>query len=85
VKTTMRVRRRCWIDGVLKIDENTTHTPDDVKQFADRVFRMSKGRPHMIELEFLDEPNPLARHYRFGTDTKMMAQPLPVTKAEWPK
>jgi hypothetical protein len=75
----MRVRRRCWIEGVLRIDEMAPHTKDDVKQFSKRVFALAAGRPHMIELEFLEEPNPNARHYRFGTDSKMMSLPMPIS------
>jgi len=40
------------------------------------------GRLIMIELEFLDEPNPLERFFRFGSDPSGMVMPIKVILAK---
>ena len=37
---------------------------------------------HMIEIEFLDEPDPMERYFRFGTDPSGMIMPLKVLLGE---
>lgn len=35
-------------------------------------------KPHLIEIEFLDEPNPNERYFRFGTAATRMGIPIRV-------
>jgi hypothetical protein len=82
VTADVRIRRRVWVEGALVLDEEAVEPVDKSKSdgpdFAKRVGALAQGRRHMVELEFLDEPNPLTRFIRFGTDPSMMDIPLRV-------
>jgi hypothetical protein len=39
---------------------------------------MSAGEIDMIEIEFVDEPDPLARYFRWGTNPAGMVQPVAI-------
>ncbi len=45
---------------------------------AKHAAAMVAGELHMIEIEFLDEPDPLARFFRMGTDARGMVKPVAI-------
>lgn|GEM_PF-5014621 len=73
---------RGYKDGVLQftdmvaIDDGAEDMA--IAMLADRHAEALKDGPHMIEMEFLDEPDPLQRFVRFGTDPRGMVLPIKV-------
>ena len=76
---------RGWKRGVLRFTRHSLVTADNIADEAMRSFTHNARElldpdgsvaPHLIEIEFPDEPDPQARFMRFGTDTTMMAEPV---------
>jgi hypothetical protein len=71
---------RGFIGGVLQFEEQLDGEAVDLESLAEghglTILALPGGDMHMIEIEFMDEPDPLTRFFRFGTDTSMMVMPM---------
>lgn len=47
-------------------------------ELAEKHAALAAHELQMIEIEFLDEPNPLERFFRFGTDPSGMVMPIQI-------
>ncbi len=71
---------RIWIDGRLRWCFPAVDPDKFRPRFEGLVIQHLEefDAPHMIEIEFLDDPDPLTRFFRFGTDARMMRKPIAV-------
>jgi hypothetical protein len=80
----MRLAIRGFVAGVAQF-EDLLELNDDAELDTriamlanDHAEALAAKSLHMIEIEFLDEPNPLQRYFRFGSDPQMMRRPVEV-------
>jgi hypothetical protein len=80
---TLRLAIRGFANGMKqfedRVDVDVRALDQVIPDLATKHGRaMAEHRLHMIEIEFLDEPNELERYFRFGTDTRGMVRPIQV-------
>jgi hypothetical protein len=80
----IRLAIRGYADGVKVIDERMEAAEERLEgqipalaaEHAARLASLSDLM--MVEIEFLDEPDPFHRYFRFGTDPSRMVDPIKV-------
>jgi hypothetical protein len=66
----IRLRFRIYLDGKEQIDEYLEVLDPDLEKLAMRhmdLIQKASAENFMVEIEFLDEPDPQQRFFRFGT------------------
>lgn len=75
-----RIAIRGFIRGIRQFEERVDGDNCDSEELAERhaltLLALPGGDKHMVEIEFLDEPDPLLRFFRFGTEPGMMVKPI---------
>jgi len=73
----VRIRVGGWIDGRLEFDESMDVDEQELEEVAlTHIERLANHPLHMLEIEFLDEPDQNARFFRMGTDSRQMVDPV---------
>ncbi len=80
-----RLTIRGFVGRVLQFEERVDvpdEKIDDLESLAEKhalaLLAVPGGHKHMIEIEFLDEPDVLQRFFRFGTDPSGMVWPIEI-------
>jgi len=79
----IRLAIRGYAAGVLQFEDRIETGAEKLDTVIPRLAEkhaadLLEHRLHMIEIEFLDEPNPLERFFRFSSDPSMMRRPVMV-------
>lgn len=75
----MKIIVRGWGDGRLLFEDpletEGRKSPEDTARR--QIETATAYEKHMIEIEFVEEPDPMQRFFRFGNDKSMMEDPRP--------
>ena len=76
----VRLAIRGYASGKLQFEERVSLDEEELDDVLPRLgenhaLALVNHSLHMIEIEFLDEPNPNERYFRFGTDPSGMVMP----------
>lgn len=86
-----RIMARIFVAGELLGEEGPMELEEDsldtlLSEMAARHARLvGPDRPFMVEIEFLDEHDPMARYFRFGTDPAGMVAPIAISLGSYPR
>ena len=76
----MRIIVRGYGDGALIFQEQVDGDLLDSHKAEEHINLVTRFEKHLIEIEYLDEPDPLQRFYRFGTDMSRMVAPTEIPR-----
>lgn len=82
MKTQLTIRG--YGNGELKFEDTTDFDDSSLEETLNQLGEkhgeaLLPYDRHMIEIEFHDEPDPLQRFFRYGTDTRRMENPVAVS------
>jgi hypothetical protein len=69
------IGQKCVFEDTLDLDTQK-ELEAIIPQIATKHAELLMDSPHMIEMEFLDDPDPASRFFRFGTDPRGMVLPV---------
>jgi len=78
---TVRLAIRGYVNGEVKFEDRVEIQPDTLDTILPRLATehaaaIAAHQLHMIEIEFLDEPDQAERFFRFGSDPAGMVMPI---------
>lgn len=79
----MKLAIRGYVGGKIKFEDRIDCSPAELDKLLPDLARkhgdaLAAHELHMIEIEFLDEPDQNQRYFRFGTDPSGMVVPIRV-------
>jgi len=87
---TTRIAVRGYAGKKVLFEDRVDGPDEDLENFVSQMavshaHSMAAHTRHMIEIEFLDEPNQNERFFRFGTDPAGMVMPVAIPLHDDPK
>ena len=80
----IRLAVRGYLDRALKFEEHLELSDAEIPSLIGLVGEkhaeaMAIGELDMVEFEFLDDPDPLQRFFRIGTNPSLMVKPMQIS------
>ena len=77
----MKITVRTYLRGTLVSQSTGEFSQADTEALAEAHYNaMGAGECDVVEIEFLDEADPLQRFFRIGTNPRGMVMPVRITR-----